>query len=346
MFTSDTEQGPLTRAFVFFQVFPVDADENRPSWESTLWVQTDLVSASSPAAKFQHTDALGSPVVVTEQAGTVIERNDYEPYGAIIGKPNYQGIGYTGHVQDAATGLTYMQQRYYDPMVGRFLSVDPVTALSSPVGMFNRYKYAANNPYRFVDPDGRQEKEEQERQRADFRSMSSHPGLGGAAISGLPDTGGSQAGVSGGSASGGATGSWAGGASGSWEAWEDRELASGRVESVCVECWVLPLLRAFRGGRCRRGFCWSDPCASRATTIAGCLGCKCLSAWWPYAGNSAHYVSSWTSIWICECQPIRCRYAHGAHLEVRGFGFEIWKRDAYWADRILRGLQHGSSYRN
>ena len=48
-----------------------------------------------------------------------------------------------------------MQQRYYDPTVGRFLSVDPVTALSSPVGMFNRYKYAANNPYRFVDPDGR-----------------------------------------------------------------------------------------------------------------------------------------------------------------------------------------------
>ena len=51
-----------------------------------------------------------------------------------------------------------MQQRYYDPQIGRFLSVDPVTALSSPVGMFNRYKYAANNPYRFADPDGRKEK--------------------------------------------------------------------------------------------------------------------------------------------------------------------------------------------
>lgn len=112
-------------------------------------------STQSYAALFKHTDALGSPVAVTNQAGAVIERNDYEPYGAIIGKPTYQGIGYTGHVQDAATGLTYMQQRYYDPTVGRFLSVDPVTALSSPVGMFNRYKYANNNPYRFKDPDGR-----------------------------------------------------------------------------------------------------------------------------------------------------------------------------------------------
>jgi RHS repeat-associated protein len=113
-------------------------------------------AANSHSTKFQHTDALGSPVAVTNQAGTVIERNDYEPYGAVIGKPNYQGIGYTGHVHDAATKLTYMQQRYYDPQVGLFLSVDPVTAYGEPVGMFNRYRYANNNPYKFKDPDGRE----------------------------------------------------------------------------------------------------------------------------------------------------------------------------------------------
>jgi RHS repeat-associated protein len=109
------------------------------------------------AIKYQHTDALGSPVAVTNEAGTVIERNDYEPYGAVIGKPNYNGIGYTGHMMDGATGLTYMQQRYYDQSIGRFLSVDPVTADANTGAMFNRYKYAANNPFRFVDPDGRQE---------------------------------------------------------------------------------------------------------------------------------------------------------------------------------------------
>ena len=107
------------------------------------------------STKFHHTDALGSPVAVTNQAGAVIERNDYEPYGAIIGKPTYQGIGYTGHVQDGATGLTYMQQRYYDPQVGIFLSVDPVTAYGAPLAHFNRYRYSNNSPYGFVDPDGR-----------------------------------------------------------------------------------------------------------------------------------------------------------------------------------------------
>ncbi|MEN5209719.1 RHS repeat-associated core domain-containing protein [Stenotrophomonas terrae] len=104
---------------------------------------------------FQHADALGSPVAVTDGSGNVIERNDYAPYGAVIGKPAYDAVGYTGHKQDGATGLTYMQQRYYDPQIGRFLSVDPVTAYSNPVGAFNRYWYGNNNPYRFTDPDGR-----------------------------------------------------------------------------------------------------------------------------------------------------------------------------------------------
>lgn len=52
----------------------------------------------------------------------------------------------------AATGLVYMQQRYYDPALGVFLSTDPIAPLKGP---FNRYWYANANPYRFTDPDGR-----------------------------------------------------------------------------------------------------------------------------------------------------------------------------------------------
>ncbi|MBP3973144.1 RHS repeat-associated core domain-containing protein [Pseudoxanthomonas spadix] len=113
-----------------------------------------LATRNSGVIKYQHTDALGSPVAVTDTAAQVIERTQYEPYGAAIGK-TVDGVGYTGHVMDGPTGLTYMQQRYYDPSIGRFLSVDPVTAYSNPVGAFNRYWYANNNPYKFTDPDGR-----------------------------------------------------------------------------------------------------------------------------------------------------------------------------------------------
>ncbi|WP_314102851.1 RHS repeat-associated core domain-containing protein [uncultured Stenotrophomonas sp.] len=48
-----------------------------------------------------------------------------------------------------------MQQRYYDPGIGRFLSVDAVTAYSGDARHFNRYGYSYNNPYKFTDPDGR-----------------------------------------------------------------------------------------------------------------------------------------------------------------------------------------------
>ncbi len=121
---------------------------------SLLATRETPAAGGSAVVKYQHTDALGSPVAVSD-ASRVLRRTFYDPFGGTINQPGYGGPGYTGHVQDAATGLTYMQQRYYDPGIGRFLSVDPVTAYSMPGVNFNRFWYANNNPYGFKDPDGR-----------------------------------------------------------------------------------------------------------------------------------------------------------------------------------------------
>ena len=87
------------------------------------------------------------------QVGT---RTEYEPYGQILAGGVADRPNFTGHVADAQTSMDYMQQRYYDPQIGRFLSVDPVTAYSNGDSRyFNRYWYAAGNPYKFTDPDGR-----------------------------------------------------------------------------------------------------------------------------------------------------------------------------------------------
>ncbi|MBB4607345.1 RHS repeat-associated protein [Xanthomonas arboricola] len=115
------------------------------------WPATGLAET----VEYIHTDALGSPVAITDAAGNVIERTVYEPYGGMVNKAAVDGPGFTGHVTDSATGLSYMQQRYYDPLGGRFLSVDPISADES-TSNFNRYLYVNNNPYKFVDPDGRQ----------------------------------------------------------------------------------------------------------------------------------------------------------------------------------------------
>src|SRR5690606_15462572 len=122
---------------------------------SLLAIREKPVGGGTAVVKYQHTDALGSPVVVTRQNRDIVEETEYEPYGQVLNRPMHDGPGYTGHVEDAATGLVYMQQRYYYPQLGVFLSVDPVTAYEQPIIQFHRYRYANNNPYRFVDPDGR-----------------------------------------------------------------------------------------------------------------------------------------------------------------------------------------------
>lgn len=124
----------------------------------TLLILTLVAWGSAARAQtitYIHTDALGSVVAESDANGAVTKRHIYEPYGTVVGGQVDDGPGYTGHVSDSATGLSYMQQRYMDPQLGIFLSVDPVTAHQQPASQFNRYRYADGNPYKFTDPDGR-----------------------------------------------------------------------------------------------------------------------------------------------------------------------------------------------
>ena len=77
-----------------------------------------------------HTDHLGSPVAATGASGALLWRDNRTPFGEPWGPQdpaNDNSPGFTGHIEDSATGLTYMQARYYDPALARFLSNDPVS---------------------------------------------------------------------------------------------------------------------------------------------------------------------------------------------------------------------------
>jgi len=91
---------------------------------------------------FTHTDGLGSPVARTNAARTVLSRTRYEPYGLTATGTVPTTIGFTGHVNDADTGLVYMQQRYYDPVAARFMTTDPV--LTDPAE--GREAHTADDP--------------------------------------------------------------------------------------------------------------------------------------------------------------------------------------------------------
>ena len=75
-------------------------------------------------------------------------------------------------------------QRYYDPIIGRFLSPDPVETNPNNGASFNRYWYGNNNPYKFVDPDGR---ESAMFQREEYRMAPINPEAGAAAIGLIAD---------------------------------------------------------------------------------------------------------------------------------------------------------------
>lgn len=101
---------------------------------------------------------LGDKLIAKEGTGVVTPEEssnmNYKPFGESIEEPK-DDVGYTGHKFDTDLGLSYMQARYYDPVIGRFYSNDPVGyTAKNPVMSFNRYMYVNNNPYKYTDPNG------------------------------------------------------------------------------------------------------------------------------------------------------------------------------------------------
>jgi len=101
-------------------------------------------------------------LATTDQLGNTLWQQEYSQFGyherntGQLDQLNQTSFGLTGHVEDQHEDLllVYMQARYYDPLMGRFLSIDPVGFSESNPQSFNRYAYANNNPHRYVDPDG------------------------------------------------------------------------------------------------------------------------------------------------------------------------------------------------
>ncbi len=101
-----------------------------------------------------HGDDKGSIQVITDAAGNEVQRFGYKPYGERLSAstPHAESLGFTGQRQDE-TGLLYLHARYYDPVLGRFLSPDPTLSSEDSIGL-NRYAYAGNDPVNLTDGDG------------------------------------------------------------------------------------------------------------------------------------------------------------------------------------------------
>jgi RHS repeat-associated protein len=122
-----------------------------------------VVPADPNATNYWHKDALGSIVAVTNASGVVLDRMAFDPWGRRIRdtgmpdptvNPGNGDRGFTGHEHLDEVALIHMNGRVYDPLLAKFLSVDPVVGNPNDLQHYNRYGYAGNQPLRYADPSG------------------------------------------------------------------------------------------------------------------------------------------------------------------------------------------------
>ena len=104
-------------------------------------------------------DRLGSVREVVDANGTVKNNYTYDPWGNGFSSEIAENISnpyrFAGYFWDDEIGLYYCIARYYDPVLGRFTSRDPVKGAFKEPMTLHVYLYCINNPINATDPDGR-----------------------------------------------------------------------------------------------------------------------------------------------------------------------------------------------
>ena len=100
------------------------------------------------------TDRLGTVRDIVDAAGAVTNHIDYDSFGRVLLESNAAAgdrFKFTGREYDPQLELYYYRARFYDPLLGRFISQDP---LGFAAGDANLYRYVGNDPLNYTDPFG------------------------------------------------------------------------------------------------------------------------------------------------------------------------------------------------
>ena len=104
---------------------------------------------------FYRYDIRGSVTTIVDGEGAVVKSYDYDEFGVTTstGDAFFNEVTFTGSIADAS-GLLYMNARYYNPATARFLSQDTYTGSASDPWTQHLYAYCNNNPVNMIDPTG------------------------------------------------------------------------------------------------------------------------------------------------------------------------------------------------
>ena len=104
-------------------------------------------------------NAQGDVVRIVNSSRSVVASYTYDPWGKIISSSgtlaDINPLRYRGYYYDTETGFYYLQSRYYDPEIGRFINADSY-ASTDATGLLstNMFAYCENDPVNRSDPSG------------------------------------------------------------------------------------------------------------------------------------------------------------------------------------------------
>ena len=109
------------------------------------------------------TNLQGDVIAILDSTGTVVVNYHYDAYGVLLqtGGTMAATLGtlnpltYRGYVYDHETGLYYLQSRYYNPVIKRFISADgQLASVGGDVNGYDLFEYCFNNPVNMHDSSG------------------------------------------------------------------------------------------------------------------------------------------------------------------------------------------------
>jgi RHS repeat-associated protein len=125
-------------------------------------ISQNQIQGNAGVASFYGYDGHGSVRFLSNASGAVTDTYSYDAFGTRLTctGSTLNDFQYSGEQSDGLLGLYYLRARYYNPITGRFMTIDPELGNVSDPDSLHRYLYSRNDPVNRIDPTGRQDLEE------------------------------------------------------------------------------------------------------------------------------------------------------------------------------------------